>query len=110
MRYAILLVSVLIFQACGTVQKSKNETMKNPTDFTVDRVLTGTIHVSDACGVSIEVQNGENPFELMVENLDATFQVEGKRILFRFSSSSLPIVQGCNAIARGVVHEVTALN
>lgn len=110
MRYALLLLSIVIFQACGNMKNGKNPVQKNPTDFTATHELFGTVHLSDACGVSVEVTIEDQTFSLMVENLDETLQQEGQKISFRFTNSSLPVLKDCNAIARGLVQDVNALN
>ena len=110
MRYALLLLSMVIFQACGNMKNGKNPVQKNPTDFTAAHELFGTVHLSDACGVSIEVTIEDQTFSLMVENLDETLQQEGQKISFRFTNSSLPVFKDCNAVARGLVQRVKALN
>lgn len=110
MRYALFLLSIVIFQACGNMKNGKDPVQKNPTDFTAAHELFGTVHLSDACGVSIEVVIEDQTFSLVVENLDETLQQEGQRISFRFTNSSLPMLKDCSAIARGIVQEVKALN
>lgn len=110
MRYALLLLSIVIFQACGNMKNGKNPVQKNPTDFTAAHELFGTVHLSDTCGVSVEVVIEDQTFSLMVENLDESLQKEGQKISFRFTNSSLPVLKDCNAIARGLVQKVKALN
>ena len=110
MRYALLLLSMVIFQACGNMKNGKNPVQKNPTDFTAAHELFGTVHLSDTCGVSVEVVIEDQTFSLMVENLDESLHKEGQKISFRFTNSSLPVLKDCNAIARGLVQKVKALN
>ncbi len=73
-----------------------------------ERVI-GIVHLDEKCGIIIIAQVADRELNLLPNNLDEKFKKEGMKLKFFFLNSSMPIPNGCNAVARGDLKEVNAI-
>lgn len=109
MKFIIVAIIVTGFLSCSTPKVIPQETPPMERDILAEERVIGIVHLNESCGAVITAQVGDREVILFPNNLDEKFKKEGMKLKFFFLNSSMPIPNGCNAVARGDLKDVNAV-